>query len=125
MSPSRRAPTVRLLFVAALSVALVMALVPHPPNVAEINDKAQHSLAFVVLGVLAAEGWPGTPLLRLGERLSFVGALIEVFQSIPALHRDCDVMDWITDTVAVAAALLVVALLRRRAIGGRGYQRVA
>ena len=111
--PRRVAPTIRVAFVAALVFALVMALTPHPPGVAEVNDKAQHSLAFVVLALLAAAGWPNAPLARAGERLSFVGALIEVFQSIPALHRDCDVMDWVTDTVAVAAALGVVALLRR------------
>ena len=88
-----------------------MALTPHPPG-AEVNDKAQHSLAFGVLSVLAALGWPRAPLFRIGERLSFVGALIEVFQSIPALGRDCDVMDWITDTAAITVALLVVRAIR-------------
>ena len=73
-----------------------------------MNDKAQHSLAFVTLSVLAAGGWPDAPLLRVGERLSFVGALIEVVQAIPALHRDCDIMDWLTDTVAIIVALAVV-----------------
>ena len=121
MSLGRHVPLARVLFVAALAFALFMALVPHPPGVAEVNDKAQHSLAFVVLGVLAATGWPGAALWRVGERLSFVGALIEVFQSIPALHRDCDVMDWITDTAAIAVALLFIGLVRR----AQGYQRVA
>lgn len=114
MNVRRLARPFRVLFVAALVFALVMALVPHPPGVAEVNDKAQHSLAFVVLSVLAAGGWPEARLLRIGERLSFVGALIEVFQSIPALHRDCDPVDWVTDTVAIAAALLIVRLVRRR-----------
>ena len=45
------------------------------------------------------------------ERLSFFGAMIEVFQSIPALHRDCDVFDWATDTIAVVIAVALLARL--------------
>ncbi|MGI4731219.1 MAG: VanZ family protein [Janthinobacterium lividum] len=114
MDLRRHAPLIRVLFVAALAFALFMAFVPHPPGVAEVNDKAQHSLAFVVLSVLAAYGWPDVPLPRIAERLSFVGALIEVVQSIPALHRDCDIMDWLTDTAAIIVALLIVRLVRGR-----------
>ena len=115
MPLDRHTSTLRILFVTALTFALVMAFIPHPPGVPEVNDKAQHSLAFAVLSVLAAAGWPAAPLLRIGERLSFVGALIEVVQSIPALHRDCDILDWVTDTVAIAVTLLIVQALRRRA----------
>ena len=115
MDRRRHASSIRLLFAAALVLAVVMALLPHPPGIGvEVNDKAQHSLAFAVLSILAAAGWPEGSLLRIGERLSFVGALIEVFQSIPALHRDCDVMDWITDTLAIAVALGIVRLARGR-----------
>jgi hypothetical protein len=39
--------------------------------------------------------------------------LIEVLQSIPALHRDCDIMDWVADTGAILVALALVALIRR------------
>ena len=42
--------------------------------------------------------------VRIGERLSFLGALIEVLQAIPELHRDCDIRDWIADTAAIATA---------------------
>ncbi|WP_375382028.1 hypothetical protein [uncultured Sphingomonas sp.] len=115
----RHARLIRVLFVGALVLALVMALVPHPPGMAGLNDKVQHSLAFVVLSVLAAGGWPDARLPRIGERLSFVGALIEVLQSIPALHRDCDIMDWITDTAAIAVALGIVWLARGRGPLGR------
>jgi hypothetical protein len=45
--------------------------------------------------------------------LSFLGALIEVAQSIPALHRDCDILDWVADTVAITVALLIVAAVRK------------
>ena len=40
--------------------------------------------------------------------------MIEVLQSIPALHRDCDIRDWIADTVAIAVVLLIVGALSRR-----------
>ena len=99
-------------FWAALVFAVTMALLPHPPQL-NVGDKYQHMLAFGTLAVLAAAGWPRAELLRLGERLSFLGALIEVLQSIPALHRDCDILDWIADTAVVAGVLLVVARARR------------
>jgi hypothetical protein len=67
-----------------------------------------------VLAVLGSAAYPAMPLFRLGERLSFLGALIEVLQSIPVLHRDCDIRDWIADTLAVAVMLGLVHLARRR-----------
>jgi len=91
-----------------------MALVPKPPAVlGEMGDKYQHMLAFATLAVLASAGYPRATWLRITERLSFLGALIEVLQSIPALHRDCDIMDWLADTASILAALAVVALIRR------------
>ena len=106
-----------LLFWAALAFAVVMALLPKPPAMPTdgLGDKFQHMLAFATMAGLAAFAFPRTPLLRVGERLSFVGALIEVCQSIPALGRDCDIRDWIADTLAIAVVLLLAAALRRRA----------
>ena len=99
----------------ALAFAVTMALLPHPPDLRlHVGDKVQHMLAFGTLSVLAAAAWPRAELLRTGERLSFLGALIEVLQSIPALHRDCDIMDWVADTAVIAGVLLVVRLYRRR-----------
>jgi VanZ family protein len=119
----RRACT--LLFWCALGVAVTMALLPKPPHLAidSLGDKFEHSLAFIVLAALGASAYPRMPLVRLGERLSFLGALIEVAQSVPALHRDCDILDWVTDTTAIVVALAVISLVRarrqrRRAIGG-------
>jgi hypothetical protein len=109
------------IFVAALIFTLAMAWLPHPPVVPwQQEDKFWHMVAFATLSVLAPLAFPAAPLLRIGERLSFLGALIEVGQSIPALHRDCDIRDWIADTIAVAATLLLVAAIRRlRARDGR------
>lgn len=102
------------LFLAALLFTLVMAWLPHPPSVpGNPNDKIQHIAAFACLSLLGAMAFPAFPLARLGERLSFLGAIIEVVQAIPALHRDCDIRDWIADTLAVIVALFVVGALRR------------
>lgn len=105
----------RVAFWAALAFAVVMALVPVPPVTIFANDKYQHMLAFGVLTVFAVGGYPQAELLRIGERLSFLGALIEVLQSIPSLHRDCDIHDWLADTLVIIVVLLVVVVWRRRA----------
>jgi hypothetical protein len=97
------------LFWLALVFAVTMALLPHPPKLAgEVGDKWQHMAAFAALAILARFAWPKAAAAMIVERLSFVGALIEVFQSIPVLHRDCDPLDWVADT---AAAALVIAIL--------------
>jgi hypothetical protein len=105
----------RITFAAALVFTLVMALLPHPPQLEfdDFGDKFHHILAFVTLTILASLAFPAAPLLRIGERLSFLGAMIEVLQSIPALHRDCEVLDWVTDTIAVIVVLIAVAAIRR------------
>lgn len=106
------------LFLAALVLTLVMAWLPHPPSVpGNPNDKIQHIAAFACLSLLGTMAFPAFSLTRLGERLSFLGAIIEVVQAIPALHRDCDIRDWISDTLAVIAVLFVVGALRRSRTG--------
>jgi hypothetical protein len=103
----------RLLFWAAFAFAVLMALLPHPPNVIEAGDKFQHSVAFVTLTILGCAGYPRAGLLRIGERLSFLGAMIELVQSIPSLHRQCDIMDWVADTSVVVGVLAVIAIVER------------
>lgn len=98
----------------AMAFVLMMALLPHPPRfpLDRFGDKAEHAAAFAVLAVLAACAWPRLALWRVLAALSLVGALIELAQAIPALHRDCELNDWLADTLAVAAALAGVALWR-------------
>jgi VanZ family protein len=110
-------PIATILFWLALVVAVTMALLPHPPHLSidRFGDKFEHMLAFGTLTLLADFAFPAAPRLRIAERLSFFGALIEVAQSIPALHRDCDIRDWIADTVAI----LVVAALLNATRGAR------
>ncbi len=110
----------RAVFFAAAVFALVMALLPQPPYTPTQNlgDKVEHIVGFSTLAALAALAWPRVPALLVIERLSFFGAFIEVAQSIPALGRDCDILDWVADTLAVMLITGLVALLRRR--GARG-----
>jgi hypothetical protein len=110
-----RVPLRRLLFWAAMFLALVMAVLPHPPEIpGEPSDKVQHMIAFATLGVLGTWAYVAAPLLQLLGGLSLFGALIEVVQAIPALHRDSDVKDWIADTLACGMVLLIVRWRRSR-----------
>lgn len=113
----------RVLLGLGILLAVVLALLPQPPHlpIDSLGDKFEHSLAFVVLSLLAAGGFPDVRLTRIGERLSFLGAMIEVAQSIPVLHRDCDILDWATDTIAIIVTLLIVAAVRAQK-RGRGSQ---
>ncbi|GEN99172.1 hypothetical protein NSE01_10050 [Novosphingobium sediminis] len=88
-----------------LTGAVTLALLPHPPELRELSDKAQHMLAFSTLAFLGAFAFPRFPKTHLAERLSFLGALVEVLQAIPSLHRDCDIRDWIADTIAIVVVL--------------------
>ena len=40
--------------------------------------------------------------------LAAFGAAIELFQALPALHRDAEVLDWLADMAAAAVALGLV-----------------
>lgn len=103
----------RLLFWAAALFALSMALIPHPPRLPG-TDKLQHMAAFATLGVLGSFAYRRVSALWLLAGLSLFGALIEVAQAIPALHRDSDPLDWVADTVAAGVVLLIVRWLRNR-----------
>ncbi len=103
----------RILFWSAVIFALVMAVLPHPPQVEHVSDKLQHIAAFATLTLLAVAAYPRAELLRIAERLILVGAVIEVVQSIPALHRDCDIRDLLTDCLAIGVVMVVVVLYRQ------------
>jgi hypothetical protein len=85
----------RVALILAIMFAVTMALLPKPPHmpIDQFGDKAGHMLAFATMALLAALSFPTAKLFRIGERLSFLGAMIEVLQSIPSLHRDCDIHD--------------------------------
>lgn len=113
MMPAR---LLRPIFALAATFALVMALLPKPPRleIDRFGDKFEHMLAFATLALLARLAWPSASPWRILERLSFFGALIEVFQSIPALHRDCDPKDWVADTLAAGLVLAITSMAEKR-----------
>ena len=113
----RKRVLARIALWAAICLAVVMALLPHPPALPTdaYGDKVQHMMAFAVMALLAAIAYPEVPLPRIAERLSFLGALIEVAQSIPMLGRDCDIRDWFADTGAVVVVIGLYALVRHLA----------
>ena len=105
----------RLLFWAAAVFAFVMAALPHPPHLpGDPSDKVLHVIAFAILGLLGAWAYARSSPWRLLIGLSLFGALIEVVQAIPVLHRDSDIIDWLADTVAAGLVLLLVAGWRSR-----------
>ena len=107
----------RLAFAGALFVTFWFAFAPPGHGAGFFPwDKANHILAFYVLTGLALAAFPRARLVWLALGLSGVGALIEVIQGLPFVHRDCDVWDWVADTCAILSVMAVVggAALRRR-----------
>lgn len=105
----------RLLLWAAVLFTFVSAEVPpsHAPHLFPW-DKAEHFTAFYVLTSLAAAAYPRVPLPVLALWLTLFGGTIELVQALPFIHRDCDIMDWVADVIAVAAALIPMILDRWR-----------
>lgn len=116
MLPDRFRAWARVLFWCALVGATILAILPHPPQLPtdSLGDKFNHVLAFSVMATFAWLGWPSASRLRVVAGLSGLGALIEVVQAIPVLHRDADPRDWVADTLAVVVVTLVAAVLLRR-----------
>lgn len=107
-------PVRRLLFWGAALFAFVMAVIPHPPELpGNPSDKLQHIAAFATLGVLGVWAYARLSLLWLFAGLAGFGALIEIVQAIPVLHRDSDIKDWVADVIAAAVVLLFVWWWRR------------
>lgn len=104
-----------MLFGTALG-AFVLAILPEPPRLAaEAPDKVQHIFAFAALTLLARLAYPKTSLWKLFFSLAGFGALIEIAQAYPPLHRDADLWDLLADIAAIVVVLLVCHPLMRRA----------
>lgn len=115
LSDWRGSRVAQLAFWVAVAFAFLMAILPQPPAVpGEPNDKVQHIAAFATLALLGSFAFPAATLLRMLFSLSLFGALIEVVQAIPALHRDSDIFDWVADTVAIIVVLMAVRPLFHR-----------
>ena len=77
-------------------------------------DKAEHFSAYFALTACALVAFPRAPLAWLGGLLSASGAAVELIQALPFINRDCDIKDWVADTLAVGAVLGVVMAARLR-----------
>ncbi len=120
MRPITWVRAAQLLFWAALAFTFYSAVVP-PSRALQLVpwDKAEHFIAFYALTGVAAAAFPRRSLALIALALSAFGALIEVVQGLPFVHRDRDFWDWVADSLAIAAALAPMALVwwRREAQG--------
>jgi hypothetical protein len=91
-----------------------MATIPHPPELpGRPSDKIQHILAFLVLAGLGRWAYPKVRKRELLLGLAGYGALIEIVQAIPMIHRDSDPFDWIADVAAALTVFVIIALWPR------------
>ncbi len=103
-------------FVAALVFTFYSAVIPPSQSLQLVPwDKAEHFIAFYALTGLAVAAFPRRSPLLIAALLSGFGALIEVVQGLPIVHRDEDFWDWVADSLAIAAALSPMLLVPWRA----------
>jgi VanZ family protein len=98
--------------VVLLSLAILLApgsdVPPSPPGV----DKLVHGGLFLALAVSGR--WAGVRWRVLAVLLPVYAAASELLQTIPALHRDGTIGDWLADTVGAVIGLVLWSLLSRR-----------
>jgi hypothetical protein len=108
----------RVVFVCAFVFTAYSAVIP-PQHAVQLVpwDKAEHFIAFYGLTGLAVAAFPRQKLLVIAVLLSGFGALIEIVQGLPIVHRDRDFWDWVADTTAIIAALspMILVWWRREA----------
>jgi VanZ family protein len=97
---------VQLAFVASVVISFTVSVTPGPEAPRGLPwDKANHFGAFFVMMGLGAAARPGKNPWLMALGLWLFGGLIEVVQSMPVVHRDGDVMDWLADTLGILAVL--------------------
>lgn len=121
MTPERAAGALRILFWLLLAAALYFALDPRPPRgpFHSLGDKWDHVIAFAALTFIGVLAWPRRNGLLIAALLAGFGALIEVLQAIPALHRDSDWRDLAADCAAIVVTTLVTRALVKQFAKGR------
>ena len=103
-------------FITAVIFTFYSAVIP-PRHAVQLVpwDKAEHFIAFYALTGLGAAAFPMRRLWVIAVLLSAFGALIEIVQGLPIMHRDRDFWDWVADTLAIIAALSPMLLVWWRA----------
>jgi VanZ family protein len=104
-------------FAAALIFTFVAAVMP-PHKAPKLFpwDKAEHFTAFFTLMLIAVAAFPRRNLVLIAVLLSAFGGLIEIVQGMPIVGRDCDVWDWVADTIAILAVIAPVVAMQWRAM---------
>lgn len=100
-------------FWSACVFTLVMATNPQPPQV-PMPDKLLHAAAFFVLTALHKMAYRDFGFWRRIAAMAVLGGAIELIQSIPDLHRDADIKDWVADIAAAILASWIVSGLSAR-----------
>ncbi len=98
------------------TIAIVYAVAIMPAAQApdfHAGDKINHIAAFLTLTLLGRAAYRAHPPWRLALGLSLFGALIELTQAIPALHRDASLWDWVADSCAILVALVAALAIER------------
>ncbi|HWX81091.1 MAG TPA: hypothetical protein VNZ02_13400 [Steroidobacteraceae bacterium] len=109
-------------FLAALIFTFYSAVIPSQQALQLAPwDKAEHFIAFYGLTGLAVAAFPKRNLFVIAALLSAFGALIEIVQGLPMVHRDRDFWDWVADTIAIIAAVAPMLLVwwRRQVRSGQ------
>jgi VanZ family protein len=75
-----------------------------PPQILDLWDKAEHALAFLLLGGLGLWAYPRSAL-RITTGLLVYGGLIELAQAATG-WRIGDWFDWLADAIGVMAVYL-------------------
>jgi hypothetical protein len=115
----------RIAFFAALLFTFYSAVIP-PARALQLVpwDKAEHFIAFYTLTGLAAAAFPRNNIFLIAALLSGFGALIEIVQGMPIVHRDMDFWDWVADTLAISAALAPMLLVWWRGLFGPNQKNI-
>lgn len=104
----------RAAFIAALAACFWLAVQPAPDIVVLFSwqDKVEHALLFLALGLLGLAAWPARPAAIVATLLIY-GAAMEVAQSFTD-YRFGDPWDWLADAIGTLAALPLLRLLPQR-----------
>ena len=134
-SAPRLVVPVRLVLVGYWVSMCVATHIPNPPDVvpAQVSDTWLHLTAYLGLAVLLVQGVAvgrrvnRRDAIRLWGLAAVYGALDEVTQLIPVLHRTAEWKDWAADVAGAAVGVLVGMLVARAwaAQGGSGPESAA
>ena len=106
MSPLRRLFVIA--FWLAAAFAYVQAILPAGEAVnLSWWDKLNHMIAFFTITFLARAAYPRLSVPWMFGLLAAFGAMIELSQAVPLVHRDAEWDDWFADCAAILAGLVV------------------